>query len=110
MFVYVLNKEGKPLMPTNPAKARMLLKFNKAKVVRKTPFTIKLTYDSSSYTQPIIAGMDTGSKVVGCAAIANGNVLYQSEVTLRQDVSDKMQQRQMYRRTRRGRKTRYRAA
>jgi len=109
MFVFVLNKEGKPLMPTNPAKARMLLKFNKAKVVRKTPFTIKLTYDSSSYTQPIIAGMDTGSKVVGCAAIANGNVLYQSEVTLRQDVSDKMQQRQMYRRTRRDRKTRYRA-
>lgn len=109
MFVFALNKENKPLMPTNPAKARILLKSNKAKVVRRTPFTIKLTYDSENYVQPVVAGMDTGSKVVGCAAIANGKVLYQSEVTLRQDVSDKMQQRQMYRRNRRSRKTRYRA-
>ena len=60
--------------------------------------------------KPVIAGMDSGSKVVGCAAIANGNVLYQSEVQLRQDVSKKMDQRRMYRRTRRGRKTRYRPA
>ena len=37
-------------------------------------------------------------------------VLYQSEVYLREDVSGKMQQRAMYRRTRRSRKTRYRPA
>src|SRR4051794_39969820 len=54
--------------------------------------------------------MDTGSKTIGCAAIGNDQVLYQSEVTLRQDVSGKMQQRKMYRQTRRGRKTRYRPA
>lgn len=95
-------------MPTNPAKSRILLKFGKAKVVKRIPFTIKLTYDSSSYTQPAIAGMDTGSKVVGCAVIANDKVLYQSEITLSQDISDKMQQKSMYRRNRRGRKTRYR--
>lgn len=108
MFVYVLNNNNKPLMPTNPAKARMLLKVGKAKVVRRLPFTIKLTYDSDSYVQTVTAGIDTGSKVVGCAAIADGKVLYQSEVTLRQDVSGKMEKRRMYRRTRRGRKTRYR--
>ena len=110
MHVFVLNKEGSPLMPTNPAKARILLKYNRAKVVRNTPFTIKLTYDSGNHTQKIIAGMDTGSKVIGCAATANGKVLYQSETYLREDISKKMQQRQMYRRNRRNRKTRYRPA
>ena len=39
MFVYVLNKYGKPLMPCEPRKARILLKSSKAKVVRRTPFT-----------------------------------------------------------------------
>ena len=52
--------------------------------------------------------MDTGSETVGCAAIANGKVIYQSEVKIRTDVSKKMQRRAMYRRTRRGRKCRYR--
>lgn len=37
-------------------------------------------------------------------------MLYQSEVYFREDVSGKMQQRAMYRRTRRNRKTRYRPA
>ena len=54
--------------------------------------------------------MDTGSKIIGCAAIGNGKVLYQSEIYLREDISKKMQQRAMYRRTRRSRKTRYRPA
>jgi RRXRR protein/HNH endonuclease len=108
MYVFVQNKEGKPLMPTNPAKARILLDENKAKVVSRIPFIIKLTYDSTDYVQTVIGGMDTGSTVIGSAAIANGKVLYQSEVTLRQDVSGKMEQRAMYRRTRRGRKIRYR--
>ena len=89
MFVYVLNKEGKPLMPTNPAKARILLKLGKAKVVRSLPFTIKLTYDSPNYVQTATGGMDTGSTVVGSAVISNGKVLYQAEVTLRQDISGK---------------------
>jgi hypothetical protein len=110
MFVYVLNCHGKPLMPTSPAKARLLLKAGKAKVVRKTPFTIKLRFGSSGYKQEVVAGMDTGSTRVGTAAVANGNVIYQAEVTLRTDVSRKMEQRKMYRRSRRSRKTRYRAA
>jgi len=110
MFVYVLNKKGEPLMPCKPAIARLLLKEGKAKVKQRVPFTIKLLGDTTNYTQPITAGMDTGSKMVGCAAIANGEVLYQSQVKLRTDVSKKMQQRAMYRRTRRGRKCRYRPA
>lgn len=108
MLVYVLNQHGKPLMPCKPQKAKQLLRSGKARVVRRTPFTIKLLYGSSGFVQPVTAGMDTGSKKVGTAAIANGEVVYQAEVELRNDVSKKMQQRAMYRRNRRGRKTRYR--
>jgi len=32
------------------------LKEGKAKVVRNTPFTIKLLFGSSGYTQPVTAG------------------------------------------------------
>ena len=110
MFVYVLNQKGVPLMPCKPAIARLLLKDGKAKVKRRTPFTIKLTIDSTEYVQPVIAGMDTGSKVIGSAAITNGQVVYQAETRIRQDVSKKVKQRAMYRRARRGRKCRYRPA
>jgi hypothetical protein len=110
MFVYVVNRLGQPLMPCKQAVARLLLKEGKAKVKSRMPFTIKLVEDSTEFTQPIVGGMDTGSKFIGCAAIANGDVIYQSEVKLRTDVSKKMQQRAMYRRTRRGRQCRYRPA
>ena len=87
MIVYVLNHKGKPLMPCKPQRARVLLKMGKAKVVRRTPFVIKLLYGSSGYKQPVTGGMDTGSKTIGCAAVANGQVVYQSEVKLRTDVA-----------------------
>ncbi|MCB5162461.1 RNA-guided endonuclease IscB, partial [Marinomonas algarum] len=110
MFVFVLNKSGKPLMPCKPQKARSLLKRGNAKVVKRTPFTIKLLGGSSGYKQKLTAGMDTGSKMIGCAVVGLGKVLYQSQVALRQDVSKKMEQRAMYRKNRRGRKCRYRPA
>ncbi len=108
MFVYVISKDGKALMPCKPAIARLLLKDKKAKVKSRMPFTIKLTIDSTEYVQPVVGGMDTGSKTIGACATGNGHVLYQAEITMRNDVSKKMQRRAMYRRTRRGRKCRYR--
>jgi len=108
MLVYVLNKKGKPLMPCSARKARVLLKEGKAKVIKRTPFAIKLLYGSSGYKQEVIAGMDTGSKIIGIACVSNGKVLYKAETFLRQDVSEKMQRRKMYRRNRRARKIRYR--
>ncbi|MCT3476427.1 HNH endonuclease, partial [Lactobacillus delbrueckii subsp. lactis] len=44
--VFLLNKDGKPLMPCRPRKARQLLKSGKAFVVKKYPFTIQLKYGS----------------------------------------------------------------
>ena len=87
MLVYVKNCKDEPLMPCSPCIARKLLKSGEAKVVSRTPFTIKLLFGSSSYKQEIVAGMDTGSKFIGCAVKSNGKVLYQSEVQIRQDVS-----------------------
>lgn len=110
MCVYVINKNGKPLMPCSEAKAKHLLMADKAKVIRRTPFTIKLLWNCEENTQWIIAGMDTGSKTIGCAAITNGKVIYQSEIQVRQDVSKKMEQRNVYRKSRRNRKIRYREA
>lgn len=98
-------------MPTTPARARKMLRDGKAKCIRREPFTIKLLFDTSSYTQPITLGVDTGSSHIGSAAVDDaGNVLYLSEVEIRNDIADKMKQRAKYRRNRRNRKTRYRQA
>lgn len=110
MFVYVISKDGQPLMPTTRfGKVRRLLRDKKAKVIRSCPFTIKLLYEPESLVvQEVILGQDTGSKHVGTACVANNKVLYQSEVVLRDDIKKKMDRRRAFRRNRKYRKTRYR--
>ncbi len=110
MYVYVINKHGKPLMPCKPRKARVLLQTGKATVVKRTPFTIQLKYGSSGYKQPISLGMDAGSKHIGIAATTETNVLYAEELQPRNDVVKLLSTRRQNRRTRRSRKTRYRQA
>lgn len=109
MRVFVLSPERRPLMPTTPRRARLWLKAKRARLVSREPFTIQLRFETREYTQPATVGVDTGSKMVGVAAIANGEVVYQAEVQLRTDVGLKLAQRRQYRRVRRSRKTRYRA-
>ncbi|MEM3829706.1 MAG: RNA-guided endonuclease IscB, partial [Conexivisphaerales archaeon] len=103
IYVYVLNKYGNPLMPTSPAKARRLLKTGKAKVVRRTPFTIQLIYGSSGYKQDITLGVDSGYKTIGLSAVTDKQELFASEIKLRTDVSNNLTERRQYRRTRRNR-------
>jgi len=110
IYVFVLNKHGQPLMPCSPEKARTLLKTGKARVVNKNIFTIQLIYGSSGHKQHVVGGCDTGSKKTAFAVIANESVIYQSEVELRNNIHEKMEQRAMFRRNRRSRKTRYRKA
>jgi 5-methylcytosine-specific restriction endonuclease McrA len=111
MVAYILNCQGKPLMPCSLSKARKLLSSGKAVVKSKTPFVLKLKYPCADRTQVVIAGMDTGAKTIGTAVISNGKSLYQSETKLRsEEIKRKMEQRAMYRRSRRGRKTGYRKA
>lgn len=108
-YVYVLNKHGEPLMPCSPGKARLLLKRQKAHVVKRTPFTIKLLYESAGYKQPITLGVDAGSKHVGLSASTEKRELYSEEFTPRNDVVELLSTRKQNRRSRRNRKTRYRA-
>ena len=67
-MVYVLNIEGKPLMPCKEAKARKLLKQNKANIVKREPFTIQLLFECENRTQNITLGIDAGSKHIGLSA------------------------------------------
>lgn len=108
MLVYVLNKDGNPLMPCKASKARKLLKFNKAKVVNRTPFTIQLLYGSSGYKQSTILGVDTGSKNIGLSVTTNKQELFSAEVLLRDDIVEKLSTRREMRKVRRNRNTRYR--
>lgn len=110
MFVYVISKDGQPLMPTSRfGKVRRLLRDKKAKVIRRCPFTIKLLYEPEDLAvQEVVLGQDTGSKHVGTACVANDKVLYQSEVILRDDIKKKMDNRRGFRKNRRYRKARYR--
>lgn len=110
-IIYVISKLGKPLMPTKPSRARKMLRDGKAKCIKKLPFTIKLLYDTTEYTQPMTHGVDTGSSIIGSSVVTEDNkVIYLSEITIRNDVTDKMKQRLIYRNKRRSRKTRYRPA
>ena len=108
-YVYVLNKHGESLMPCSPGKARLLLKQQKACVVKRTPFTIKLLYGSTGYKQPITLGVDAGSKHIGISATTEKCELYREEATPRNDAVDLLSARRAFRRNRRNRKIRYRA-
>ena len=108
-MVYVLNKDGQPLMPTNRhGKVRHLLQDGKAKIINRCPFTIQLLHNSTNYTQPITLGVDAGSKHIGLSATTKSKELYASDVELRNDIVNLLSTRRQNRRGRRSRKTRYR--
>lgn len=108
MSVFVLNQRCEPLMPTTARKARVLLKEGKAKVVRRTPFTIQLSIATGETKQEVILGVDTGSKMVGLSVVTPKKEVFSGELTLRNDVVDLLTTRRQNRRTRRSR-LRYRA-
>ncbi len=100
--VYVINMRGKPLMPTSPAKARHLIQNNKAKVVSCKPFTIQLTIATGETKQEIKLGIDSDARFIGYSATTKTKELISGELELRTDVSKKISDRAMYRKTRRG--------
>lgn len=109
-MVYVLNRDGQPLMPTNRyGKVKRLLKEGKAVVVKRCPFTIKLNYQTTNHTQPITLGVDAGSKHVGLSACTENKELFCAEFTPRNDVVSLLSARREFRHARRNRKRRHRA-
>ena len=101
MLVYVLNIKGKPLMPCKAAKARKLLRAGRAKVVKRTPFTIQLNFECENKVQDVKLGVDTGYKNVGLSAVSNTKELFRSEVELRTDIVKLLSERRQYRKLRR---------
>lgn len=109
MYIYVLDNDGKPLMPTKRCgKVRRMLRDGQATVVRRTPFTIRLAYDTTRYVQPLVAGMDAGTTHVGISVSTDRREYYAAEVGLRTDIPERLATRREARRSRRSRKTRYR--
>jgi hypothetical protein len=98
-MVYVLNKNGNPLMPTKRrGKARHLLKDGMAKAAKLEPSAIQLLYDSAEYAQSISLGVGAGSKTIGISANAEKEELYCAEAELRTDIVGLLSTRRAFRR------------
>ena len=109
-MVYVISIEGKQLMPCQEAKARHLLRADRAKVLHREPFVIQLNFECDNVTQPVTLGVDAGSKNIGLSASTAKQELYAAEVVLRTDITELIATRRSLRKSRRNRKTRYRKA
>ena len=103
-FTYVLNDEGKAMMPTRRfGKVRYLLNNKLAKVVKRIPFTIQLLYPTTHYTQDLNLGIDSGYLHIGYSVTSEKNEVFSGEVTMLQGMKERLKERQQYRRTRRNR-------
>jgi len=107
MFVPVIDTQGKPLMPTTPARARKWLKSSKATAFWKGGlFCVRLNVEPSAReTQPIAVGIDPGSKREGYSIISAAHTYLNIQAEAREGVKEAEADSTRMRRTRRGRKT-----
>ena len=102
--VYVLNKDGNPLMPTTRGgHVRHLLKEQKARVVRAKPFTIQLLYETDNAVQSLYLGIDPGRTNIGVAVVkADGTAVFTAHLQTRnKEIPKLMKKRKESRRARR---------
>lgn len=111
--VFVLDAQKQPLDPVHPGRARLLLKEGRAAVYRRFPFTIILKREvEQPALHPLRLKIDPGSKTTGLALVddASGEVVWAAMLRHRGDqIKRGMDKRRAARRSRRCRKTRYRA-
>lgn len=99
--VYVQNRDGAPLMPTRRfKKVKQMLQEGLAEKVSARPFTIRLTYQATSYTQDVVSGTDGGRTNIGnVCVLPDGICLYRDTVTTRnREIPDLMKKRKECRR------------
>ncbi|HBE8716477.1 TPA: RRXRR domain-containing protein [Clostridioides difficile] len=110
-MVFVINKNKKPLTPCHFAVARKLLKQGKAVVHKQFPFTIRLKELKEANPKGLIIKLDPGAKQTGVALHKpNGEVVLLATIEHRANkIKQNLEARRAFRRTRRNRKTRYRA-
>ncbi len=107
-MVFVLSKNKTPLAPTSEAKARILLKKEKAIIHKVYPFTIRLK-ENKECKKSFEIKFDVGASVTGVAIVDAVKCFFFAEIVHRGAVIKKaMDSRRAIRRSRRDRKTRYR--
>ena len=109
-YVFVIDQNKQPLNLVPPARARELLKKQKAAVWRQYPFTIILKHVvCSPNTKTLTLKIDPGSKVTGVALLEGEKVIWSAELEHRgYQIKNALLSRRQLRRSRRNRKTRYR--
>lgn len=105
--VPVVDINNKPLMPTTPRKARLLIKDGLAKPRRNKLglFYIHMTRPVGTQTQPMALANDPGAKYDGVAVASHARIELRAMVFLPDDVPQKMEARRNLRRARRYRNT-----
>lgn len=109
MITFVIAEDGTKLMPTtNVKKVRRLLRTGRAVICKHEPFTIKLCYKTTTYTQPVEFKQDAGYQHIGISVTSRKHEYVSEERVLLKDEVERHNDQRKYRRTRRNRK-RYRA-
>ena len=109
MTTFVIAEDGTKLMPTsNIKKVRKLLRTGRAVICKHKPFTIKLCYKATTYTQHVEFKQDAGYQHIGVSVASQKHEYVSEERVLLKDEVEKHNDQRKYRRTRRNRK-RYRA-
>ena len=108
MRVPVVSKDGNPLMPTKPAKARKMIEGGVAKKCwsKIGVFYIQMLIPVGEKVQSMACSLDPGSKYDGYAVSGEKEVALKAMAIMPEKVSDKITNRRQLRRNRRYRKKR----
>lgn len=102
--IFVISKNGEPLMPTTRrGHVGYLLRRKQAQVVVRNPFTVKLNYETENNVQELTLGIDPGRTNIGLAVVdERGECVFAAHVETRnKDVPKLMAERKQHRQQRR---------
>ena len=108
MRIPVVSKDGKPLMPTKPAKARKMIEGGVAKKCwsKTGTFYIQMLIPVGEKVQDMALAIDPGSKYDGYAVSGEKEIALKAMAVTPQKVHKKMKERSQLRRSRRYRNKR----
>ncbi len=108
MRIPVVDTRGVALMPCTPAKARHLFKNGTARPKRNKLglFSVQLCYEQDPDNQPLVVGVDPGSKFEGVSVVGTKDTVLNLMVEAPDHVKEAVQTRRSMRRARRFRKWR----
>lgn len=102
MYVPVISPDQKPLMPTTPSRARKWIKTGKATPFwKKGVFCVRLNMKTEENKQPIVVGIDPGSKKEGFTVKSSSHTFLNVQADAVTWVKDAVETRKNMRRARR---------